>query len=371
MFLISLNPNSELTHILSLTFQVKEWLCLTCQMKRAVGTSDPPEPPILKSQTSPSKFPISAPAQPKDSSLTAPQTKDRPDSVEQTKETSKVVSSQKKQSEADAASLKQTTDQKPPEEKTNPIPKKLPDQPSQPERKLSNATPKTQQESGGLFGFGDSKSQPEVTKAVSGKMLGFGSSIFGSASSMLNSIGNTTPPVSPKGSPKMSPAKESKSSTVQKVEQEKKPDQPRKAEGQPSLKPKPDETKPPASQKREPQNPSLETKTSPSLKPKMDKIPPGMSKPEAGPQESVKSGQSTCPLCKIKLNMGSKDPPNYNNCTQCKNTVCNQCGFNPRPNETVVRPKTLNFHVNLDRLFKTVICIIKIIFRLTTLFNKD
>lgn len=310
-------------------------------MKRAVGTSDPLEPPILKSQTSPNKVPTAASTQPKDSNLTAHQMKDRPESVEQTKETSK-VSPQKKQSEADPTSLKQTTDQKPPEEKQKTIQKKLPDQPSQPERKLSNATPEAHQESGGLFGFGDSKPQPEVAKAVSGKMLGFGSSIFSSASSMLNSIGNTTPPVSPKGSPKISPAKESKSSTVQNVEQEKKPDQPQKAEGQPSLKPKPDEIKSPASQKREPQKPSLETKTSPSLQPKVDKTPPGTSKPEASPQESVKPGQSTCLLCKIKLNMGSKDPPNYNNCTQCKNTVCNQCGFNPRPNETVVRLKKLN-----------------------------
>lgn len=315
-------------------------------MNRVVGISDPLGPPNLKSQTSPSKFPISALAQPKDSKLNAPQRKDSPDSVKQTKETSKVISPQIKQSEADAASLKQTIDQKLPEEKTKVVQKKLPDQPSQPEVKLSNAIPAAKQESGGFFGVGDYKSQPEATKtaeSVSGKMLGFSSSMFSSASSMMSAVRdqlNTTPPVSPKMSPKMSPSKEPKLSTLQKVEQEKKPDQPKQAEGGPSVTLKPDEFKSPASQKHEPQKPSLETKTSPSLQPKVDKTPSETSKPEAGPHAMVKPDQSTCPLCKSKLNMGSKDPPNYNNCTQCKKTVCNQCGFNPRPNETVVRQNT-------------------------------
>lgn len=37
-----------------------------------------------------------------------------------------------------------------------------------------------------------------------------------------------------------------------------------------------------------------------------------------------------CPLCKTtKLNVGSKDPPNYSSCTECKNQVCSLCGFSP------------------------------------------
>lgn len=224
------------------------------------------------------------------------------------------------------------------------IQKKPPDQPSQPELKLSNATPAVQQKSGGFFGVSDSKSQPEATKtaeSVSGKKLGFSSSMFSSASSMMSAVRdqlNTTPPVSPKMSPKMSPSRESKSSTLEKVGQEKKPDR-QQAEGGPSVTLKPDEIKSPAYQKHKLQKPSLETKTSPSLQPKAYKAPSETSKLEAGPQTMFKADQSTCPLCKSKLNMGSKDPPNYNNCTQCKNTVCNQCGFNPKPNETVVRKK--------------------------------
>uniref|UniRef100_A0A672GP87 Bassoon presynaptic cytomatrix protein n=1 Tax=Salarias fasciatus TaxID=181472 RepID=A0A672GP87_SALFA len=38
-----------------------------------------------------------------------------------------------------------------------------------------------------------------------------------------------------------------------------------------------------------------------------------------------------CPLCKTELNIGSSDPPNYNSCTQCHSQVCNLCGFNPTP----------------------------------------
>ncbi|XP_045927914.1 protein piccolo [Micropterus dolomieu] len=62
--------------------------------------------------------------------------------------------------------------------------------------------------------------------------------------------------------------------------------------------------------------------------------PPG---PGAHPGEPAKSGGppgqqggGLCPLCKTtQLNIGSKDPPNYNNCTECKNQVCSLCGFSP------------------------------------------
>lgn len=53
----------------------------------------------------------------------------------------------------------------------------------------------------------------------------------------------------------------------------------------------------------------------------------------AGPpikQGTGKPAAGICPLCKTtQLNVGSKDPPNYNNCTECKNQVCSLCGFSP------------------------------------------
>lgn len=166
------------------------------------------------------------------------------------------------------------------------------------------------QESGGFFGFGSPKTQPTAAKpaeSVTGKMFGFGSSIFSSASTLITSAvqdePKTTPPTprkmstpsqilvktTPPVSPKMSPAKE---------------------------------TKPPA-QKSEP--PQL-AKTIPSPQVTEKKVL----------TEPPKIKLSNCPLCKVELNMGSKEPPNYNTCTECKNTVCQLCGFNPMPHTDTV-----------------------------------
>lgn len=294
-------------------------------MKRAIGASEPHGPPSVKSQpqsqTSPSKVPLPATVQLKDSSKpTTPQKKDSPSPVVQKREASQPASPQIKQSlpsmqtgkpegvavplkEASPTLLKKTNEG----HKTGPG--KAVDPLTQPGHKQSNATTPTKQDPGGFFGFGGPKSQPDAAKpseTVSGKMFGFGSSIFSSASTLITSAvqepSKTTPPVSPK----MSHAKE-KSPAAQTVEQQKK-----------TVKPQ-------------------QTKPSSSEQVKVDTAPSEPSTAPAVPQKTDKPGQSTCPLCKIKLNMGSKDLPNFNTCTECKNTVCNQCGFNPMPNETGVR----------------------------------
>ncbi|KAJ3612296.1 hypothetical protein NHX12_020572 [Muraenolepis orangiensis] len=57
--------------------------------------------------------------------------------------------------------------------------------------------------------------------------------------------------------------------------------------------------------------------------------------PGAKPGDPAKAGgppgqQGLCALCKTtKLNVGSQEPPNYCDCTQCKSQVCNLCGFSP------------------------------------------
>lgn len=288
-------------------------------MKRAVGASEPRGPPMMKSQTSPSKVPAPAPVQLKDSSKpTTPQKKDSPVSAVQKNE-----SGQSGKSEAHTAPLKQaspTPDHKAPQERPNTVSNKPPDHASQPGSKQSDGTAATQQESGGFFGFGGPKSQPDAAKpAVTGKMFGFGSSIFSSASTLITSAVQDqpkTPPISPK----MSPAKEIKSTGAQKLEQQKKTELPH------------------------------QTKTPPPGQVKVDKAHSEPPKATGASQVAVKPGQSTCPLCKVNLNIGSKDLPNYNTCTECKNTVCNQCGFNPMPNETSVR------------LMKANICFITILF---------
>lgn len=188
------------------------------------------------------------------------------------------------------------------------------DEAGQLELKQSKVTPDIQ--SGNLFGLSGPKTGPDAaktTESVTGKMFSFGSSIFSSASTLISSAvqdeSQTTPPgsrkmsapaqVSPKVStmpkrspkstpavsPKMSPAREPKT-LVQKQEQENK--QENKAQSQP---------------------PKAAT---------ISQTPPNV-------------GQATCPLCKAELNISSKDPPNYNTCTECETTVCTQCGFNPMP----------------------------------------
>lgn len=190
-----------------------------------------------------------------------------------------------------------------------------PDQTSQTARKQSSATAAPQQESGGLFGFGGAKTEAaKPEESVTGKMFGFGSSIFSSASTLIASAvqdeSKTTPPVSPK----MQPAKESKQAAAQKPAQDKRQEQPQ------------------------------QVKAPPAAQAKVDKSLTVTPKDAAASQSVSKGGQSACPICKMVLNTGSKDPPNYSTCTECKSTVCNQCGFNPMPNVKEVRVMRLKFH---------------------------
>lgn len=192
----------------------------------------------------------------------------------------------------------------------------------------------TNQESGGFFSFGSPKSQRAAsltTEAVTGKMLGFGTSLFSSASTLITAVqeeSRTTPPssrkmsapvqvsekmsASPKSSPPVSPKLTSAKET--------------NISASPKHVEKPKE-----------QQPEVPT----SGQTKVDKGPLEPAKPEA-PQSAPKEGQSTCPLCKAELNMGSKNLPNYNTCTGCKTTVCNKCGFSPMPNvaEVIKSPNT-------------------------------
>ncbi|CAL8296726.1 unnamed protein product [Boreogadus saida] len=269
----------------------KEWLCLTCQMQRALGASEAPGQLSVKPQASPKK--VSPSPEPQKTIISesagSPQRKQSMPAADLTKDD--IAKGQDGQKQSSPSPGQRT----PQDSRKTSGPQKPPGQTNQTGRKQS-----TQQESGGFFGFGGSKPQPDAAKpeeSVTGKMFGFGSSIFNSASTLI-----TTPPVSPK----MSAAKDTKPPAVQKAEQEKKPEQPQPA------------------------------KASPSVQAKVDKAPSEPPK-EAASQAAPKAGQSTCPLCKVGLNMGSKDPPNYNTCTDCKNTVCNQCGFNPQPNSTGVK----------------------------------
>lgn len=185
---------------------------------------------------------------------------------------------------------------------------------------------------GKLFGFSGltetarSRSpSPQSVSAVSGRVLGFGSSIFSSASNLITSAvqdePSTTPPTSRKGSiasqmsARTTPPSSHKGSAVA-------PDS--------SNIPPVGDTKPHAAQDAVK---TVEKKT----ETKQVTAPKPPQKPDP------KEVKTNCPLCKVELNIGSKDAKNFNTCTECKTTVCSQCGFNPLPNQTEVRHLTSTF----------------------------
>lgn len=346
--------------ILLFLFQVNEWLCLNCQMQRTLSGPEPSGHPMVKPQPSPSKIVTPSGSEQKDMPTVAQKQKSAESSVVkkddteaplQRKETPKAeaaLSTEFQKMDTRRVSVDKTptfpsAEQKQgqgvsgqphpagkspkiqPSQTTKPEVKaglskqeeagKLPQQPAKTATPAAKSAPPAaqpaKQESGGFFGFGGLKTQPTAAKppeSVTGKMFGFGSSIFSSASTLITSAvqdePKTTPPTprkmstsqisaktTPPVSPKMSPAKE---------------------------------TKPPAQKSVPPQS----AKTTPSAQVTEKKAEP--------PKVAPKAKLSTCPLCKVELNMGSKEPPNYNTCTECKNTVCHLCGFNPMPHTEAV-----------------------------------
>lgn len=172
----------------------------------------------------------------------------------------------------------------------------------------------SKQESGGFFGFGAPKLQPtKSAESVTGKMFGFGSSIFSSATTLMTTAVQDEPKTTPPPPRKMSTQAQ----------------EPGKAKPPVSPKMSPTKTTKTPEQISE-TNQQVKTDVKTVVKAKEDKTS------KALPKEKL----STCPLCKTELNMGSKDPPNYNTCTECNNLVCNLCGFNPMPHTGAVSSMT-------------------------------
>ncbi|EHH52380.1 hypothetical protein EGM_12811 [Macaca fascicularis] len=183
------------------------------------------------------------------------------------------------------------------------------------------------------------KSQPTTPQeTVTGKLFGFGASIFSQASNLISTAGQPGPhSQSGPGAPtKQAPA----------------PSQPPASQGPPKstgqappapakIIPVKKETKAPAAEKLEPKAEQAPTvkRTETEKKPPLMKDSKSLT---AEPQKAVlptklersPKPQPTCPVCKTELNIGSKDAPNFNTCTECKNQVCNLCGFNPTPHLT-------------------------------------
>uniref|UniRef100_A0A8D2ZI67 Protein piccolo n=1 Tax=Scophthalmus maximus TaxID=52904 RepID=A0A8D2ZI67_SCOMX len=173
--------------------------------------------------------------------------------------------------------------------------------------------PHKQEESvaGKLFGgFGGlTESKPP---AAASQMFSFGSSFLSSATNLVTGEDEkaaVSPPDSPADSGPGSPPDSGPGSP---------PDSPFSAPGSPPDSDSAPDT-PPAKSKKPPRTISVERE---------EKAPAVQPAPAPAPAPATKEG---CPLCKVDLNIGSSDTPNYSFCTECKKTVCNLCGFNPTP----------------------------------------
>uniref|UniRef100_A0A671SEA4 Protein bassoon-like n=1 Tax=Sinocyclocheilus anshuiensis TaxID=1608454 RepID=A0A671SEA4_9TELE len=70
------------------------------------------------------------------------------------------------------------------------------------------------------------------------------------------------------------------------------------------------------------------TGRSPSVSPDRASAP---TSPYSVPQIAPMPSSKLCPVCNTTELTNFDGSPNFNKCTQCHTTVCNQCGFNPNP----------------------------------------
>ncbi|MGH0166544.1 UNVERIFIED_CONTAM: hypothetical protein FKN15_050993 [Acipenser sinensis] len=173
------------------------------------------------------------------------------------------------------------------------------------------------------------KPQPTTPQeTVTGKLFGFGSSFFSQASNLINMADK--PAEQPVPVAKQQPPS-------QPVTRQQPPKEASSAQSSPKLPPAKKETQPPVAQK--PEQPVVgkapaSGQEKKSVSDKEVKPPVEATKTVAGSSAPPAPPKSNCPLCKVELNIDSKDPPNFNTCTECKNVVCNLCGFNPMPHLT-------------------------------------
>ncbi|XP_043963963.1 protein piccolo isoform X2 [Gambusia affinis] len=150
---------------------------------------------------------------------------------------------------------------------------------------------------GGLGGLTESAKPP----AAASQMFSFGSSLLSSATTLVSGE-ETKAPESPPGSPDSGPGSP--------------PDSPFSAPGSPPDSDSAPDT-PPAGSREPPRHAAAEQEEK--------------STAAESAQSETSVAKGNCPLCNLELNIGLSDAPNYSVCTECKKNVCNLCGFNPNP----------------------------------------
>lgn len=284
---------------------MKEWLCLTCQMQRALEAAVSEQPPVMKPQASPSK--VSSPA-----------------------------SSQK---DAPSNQIKDAI----PTEKDGKIDKTLRDSITHGEAKKKEDIIQTAGVSGPTKE--ERPSLPPAGNAPTSSALQ-SKKTEPAVSNLVKSIPAEAPPVTTGGENlvlKKTPIQSEPSKGISEKKEEKVEEIEKSADllVKPSsqvLDPSPKEVEQNELQKAQPEktpHKPADHEVTPLKQNKTGIDPQEPAKPEAS-KDAPKVGGSTCPLCKVEINMDSKDPPNFNACTDCKNIVCNKCGFSPIPNVTKV-----------------------------------
>ncbi|XP_049422178.1 protein piccolo isoform X2 [Epinephelus fuscoguttatus] len=177
----------------------------------------------------------------------------------------------------------------------------------------AQATPKQEESvAGKLFGGFGGLTETAKPPAAASTMFSFGSSLLSSATNLVTGEEEKAPDSPPGSPPDSGPGSPPDSGPGSP------PDSPFSAPGSPPDSDSAPDT-PPAKSKKPLRGISVE----------QEEKAPRASPPSPPAPASVT--KESCPLCNVELNVGSADTPNYSFCTECKKTVCNLCGFNPTP----------------------------------------
>ncbi|XP_072438734.1 protein bassoon-like isoform X1 [Chiloscyllium punctatum] len=295
------NPNPHIT-------EVEEWLCLNCQMQRALGM-DMTTAPRSKSQQQLHSPSHQAQTEPQTKAQRQPQTDPAPQqgrttpikrelpkvpSAAENKPETKVQPSEREKHRpiANKSELQPVVQPQlvPQSEATRPVGKSQQTVPAEQRRTTDGSPARTQ---------AGPSSISQDQEGITGKLFGFGTSLLSQATSLIS-----TQPEQMSQS-QQSPAKGSAAKQAPKIIFS---DQSTEL-----------------SSKLQSSAPGLQVKTEVVSAAKQEKPEPVIK------QKEVNKPKVLCPLCKTELNVGSSQPPNFNNCTECKVQVCNMCGFNPTP----------------------------------------
>lgn len=297
---------------------MQEWLCLNCQMQRALGMDMTTAPrsksqqqlhsPALSPAHSPAKQPPGKPEQERPRGPGGPQPGPR---------------------QADTA--KATTVPGPAQAAAPPEGGKVSPQPPHP---IKPSTAEPRPPAGEAPGRSATAVPPgpgaaeQAQEGLTGKLFGLGASLLTQASTLMSvqpEADAQGQPAASKGPPKIVFSDASKEAGPRPPGSGPGPAAGAKAE--PAARPGP--TAGPGALARTGGTPSPKHGRA-----EQQAAPKAAAKPKATPKD-----RPACPLCQAELNVGGQGPANYNTCTACRLQVCNLCGFNPTPHLVEVRSR--------------------------------